>query len=215
MIPYLVEGGPFVWLLIFCSLISVTVILERAWTLRRGSVLPGDVLLAIEKSGDAAQHGWLRNACEARPSPLGRLVLTALDHLAWSRDDNAAALEMQARQEVVRMERGLVLLEIITGIAPLLGLVGTLYGIIPLFGDFGKALAGDHALLAKGIGAALHKTLLGLLVAIPSLVAWSYFNKRVENLAVSLEGYCGLFLRRNYPPPGESMARESAASTHA
>ena len=72
----------------------------------------------------------------------------------------------------------------------LIGLVGTIYGIIPLFIDFGKALSGDYALLAKGIGTALNKTLAGLMVAIPTLVFWSYYNKKVEVLAVELEGEC-------------------------
>ena len=96
------------------------------------------------------------------------------------------------------MERGLVVLEVIVGIAPLLGLVGTIYGIIPLFGDFGKAVAGDNTLLAKGIGSALNKTLLGLMVAIPSLAAWSMLNKRVEALALELESYCDDLLRHHY-----------------
>ena len=96
------------------------------------------------------------------------------------------------------MERGLVILEIIVGIAPLLGLVGTIYAIIPIFADFGRAVTGDNALLAQGIAAALNKTLAGLMVAIPALVAWSYYNKRVELLAVELEGLCDGLLRRLY-----------------
>ena len=100
-------------------------------------------------------------------------------------------------------------LEIIVGIAPLLGLVGTVYGIIPLFGDFGKAVSGDNTLIAKGIGVALNKTLLGLMVAIPSLVAWSYFNKKVEVLAVELEVLCDAVLRRHYAP-GKADARPDA-----
>ena len=89
-------------------------------------------------------------------------------------------------------------MEMVVGIAPLIGLVGTIYGIIPLFVDFGKAISGDYALLAKGIGAALNKTLAGLLVAIPTLVAWSYFNKKVEVMAVELEGQCDALIRRHY-----------------
>jgi biopolymer transport protein ExbB len=140
----------------------------------------------------------LEAACAAQPSPLARLVECVLEHRSWSKGENLAALEVRARQEILELERGLVVLEIIVGIAPLLGLVGTVYGIVPLFGDFGKVVGGDNVLLARGIGAALNKTLLGLMVAIPTLVAWSLFNKRVEALAVELEGQCDSLQRRLY-----------------
>lgn len=184
------------WLLAVLSVIAVTFILERGWALRRVRVMPPGLLAALEHADDQQ----LRGACQASPSPLARLVAGVLDHLRWPKDENVSALEVRARQEVAVMERGLVVLEIIVGIAPLLGLVGTLYGIIPLFSDFGKAVSGDNALLAKGIAAALNKTLAGLLVAVPALVAWSYFNKKVETLAVELEGLCDALIRRHYLP---------------
>ena len=182
------------WLLSVLSVIAVTFILERGWTLRRVRVMPPGLLAALEQAEDPE----LRGACQASPSPLARLVTGVLDHLRWPKDENVSALEVRARQEVAQLERGLVVLEIIVGIAPLLGLVGTLYGIIPLFSDFGQAVSGDNALLAKGIAAALNKTLAGLLVAVPALVAWSYFNKKVETLAVELEGHCDALIRRHY-----------------
>jgi len=145
-----------------------------------------------------ADASTLRGACQAQPSPLARLVAAILDHVGEPKEDNVASLQVQARREVLGLERGLVVLEIIVGIAPLLGLVGTVYGIIPLFGDFGKAVSGDNTLIAKGIGVALNKTLLGLMAAIPALVAWSYFNKKVEALALELEWRCDALLRRLY-----------------
>lgn len=176
------------------SVVSLTFILERAWALRRGRVMPDGLADLLGTTEPAA----LRGACQAQPSPLARLILSVLDHLPWSKTENVAALTIQARCEVLKLERGLVVLEIIVGIAPLLGLVGTIYGIIPLFGDFGRAVSGDNSLFAKGIAAALNKTLLGLLVAIPTLVAWSLLNKRVESLAVELEALCDVLLRRQY-----------------
>jgi biopolymer transport protein ExbB len=101
---------------------------------------------------------------------------------------------------VVRLERGLVILEIVVGIAPLLGLVGTIYGLIMLFGELGTvtAAADDSSRLASGIATALYATLLGLLTAIPSLIAWSYYNKKVETLTVEMETICDEFIRRHY-----------------
>jgi biopolymer transport protein ExbB len=97
------------------------------------------------------------------------------------------------------LERGLVVLEIIVGIAPLLGLVGTIYGLITLFGGMTTAAtAADAAKFAAGISLALNATLLGLLIAIPALVGWSYYNKKVENLGIEMASLCEEFLRKHY-----------------
>ncbi len=173
---------------------ALTVVLERAWSLRRDRVLPRPLMDALA-DGDVSR---LRGACQARPSPMARLILSVLDHLPWPKSENVAALEVRARQEIAGLERGLVILEIIVGIAPLLGLVGTIYGIIPLLGDFGSNLQADNAFIAKGMSVALYKTVLGLLVAMPTLAAWSMFNKRVELLGLELEGVCDALMRRHY-----------------
>ncbi len=194
MLAPLSDGGPYLWILLVLSVISLALVLERGWLLRHSSVMPP----ALVGSLAAADIQTLRGTCTATPSPLARLVTSVLDHLHWPKEETVGALEVRARGEVTRMERGLVVLEVIVGIAPLIGLVGTINGIIPLFVDFGKAIGGDYSLLAKGIGAALNKTLVGLMVAIPTLVAWSYFNKKVEVLAVELEGHCDDLIRREY-----------------
>ncbi len=200
MFDLIKDGGVFTGILLVCSVIALAFILERTWALRRSRIMPPQLLNALDPNAEPVDQAWLRSSCESSPSPLGRLILTMLEYRAWPRTENASAVEVRARQEVVGLERGLVVLEVITGIAPLLGLVGTIYGIIPLFGDFGKAISGDQVLIAKGIGAALNKTLYGLMVAIPSLVAWSLLNKRVEELSVDLSAHCDAFLRRSYPP---------------
>lgn len=203
MADWIKDGGAFTWLLLGLSVVALAFILERAWALRRDRVLPRALLPLLP----SAEPEALRGACLAQPSPLGRLATSILDHLRSPKHENLAALQIQARREVLALERGLVALEIIVGIAPLLGLVGTIYGIVPLFGDFGKAVGGDNTLIAKGIGSALNKTLLGLMVAIPALVAWSLFNKRVESLALELEWVCDLLVRRLYPHDAQPHGR--------
>jgi len=208
MFAFLADGGPYLWLLLLLSVTSLAIILERGWLLRRSRIMPPALVQALA----TAEPRTLRGACAAAPSTLARLVVTVLDHLRWPKEETAGAVQVRARQEITRMERGLVLLEVIVGIAPLIGLVGTINGIIPLFVDFGKAIGGDYALLAKGIGAALNKTLVGLLVAIPTLVAWSYFNKKVEVLSVELEGHCDDLIRREYLGADSDAADRGAAA---
>jgi biopolymer transport protein ExbB len=140
----------------------------------------------------------LRTICTQNASPLSRLLLFSADHLDQSKEETIALLETRARHEITHLERGLVILEIIVGIAPLMGLVGTIYGLIILFGGVGQNAAAQSAEFARGISTALNATLLGLLIAIPSLIAWSYYARRVETYAVRMEGLCDEFLRKHY-----------------
>jgi biopolymer transport protein ExbB len=89
-------------------------------------------------------------------------------------------------------------LEIIVGIAPLLGLVGTIVGMMTAFGEVGQASQIEAGKLAQGISLILRATLAGLLIAIPSLISWSYYAKKVEMLAVEMETLCDEFIRRQY-----------------
>ncbi len=185
-------------LLVFTSVVGLTFIIERGLALRWRRVVPSAVEAAIESCQTRGDVPMLRRVCQQHDSPLSRLLLLAADHLEWPQAENVDALQTRARQEVTRLERGLVVLEIIVGIAPLLGLVGTIAGMMTLFGDIGQAGLTEASRLAKGIALILNATLMGLLIAIPSLIFWSYYSKKVENLAVEMETACDEFIRRQY-----------------
>jgi biopolymer transport protein ExbB len=180
------------------SVTGLGVVLWRAWMLRWGKVTPAKITAALAecRTGDDVEN--LRDLCGKTPSPLGRLILFAINHLSWPKAENASSLETAARREVVRLERGLVVLEIIIGIAPLLGLVGTIIGMMTVFNDIGEAGLNNASKLAHGISVILNATLIGLLIAIPALVAWGYFSKKVEVIAVEMETLCDEFIRRQY-----------------
>lgn len=180
------------------SIVGLTFIAERAWVLRWSKVVPPQIAMALEMCRSRENVKTLRQVCEQSPSPLGRLLLLAADHLDWPKSENVDSLQTAARHEIVRLERGLVVLEIIVGIAPLLGLVGTIAGMMSVFSDVGQTGLNDAARLAQGIALILRATLIGLLIAIPSLIAWSYFSKKVEVFAVEMEALCDEFVRRQY-----------------
>ena len=180
------------------SLVTLMFIIERSWALRRDKVIPPAIIQALEVVRKTDAEANLRQVCQNHPSVLGDLLMVAANHMDWPKEDNEDAVQTRARQQVVKMERGLVVLEVAVGIAPLLGLVGTIYGMMTLFRGLGQSAANDNAALASGIAVILQSTMLGLVIAIPSLVAWSYFSKKVEMLAVELETLCGEFLRRQY-----------------
>jgi len=185
-------------LLVLTSLTSLTFIIERALALRWRKVVPPEIEAAVESCYTRADVPMLRRVCEQHASALGRLLLLAADHLDRPKEENADGLQTRARHEVVKLERGLVVLEVAVGVAPLLGLVGTIVGMMSVFADVGQAGLNDAAKLAHGISLILRATLIGLLIAIPSLVAWSYFTKKVETMAVEMETLCDEFLRRQY-----------------
>jgi biopolymer transport protein ExbB len=185
-------------LLIATSVIGVTFMVERGIVLRWKKVIPPEIAAAVASCQTPEDVPMLRRVCQQHNSPLSRLLLLASDHLNWPKAENVDALQTRARNEIVKLERGLVVLEIIVGIAPLLGLVGTIIGMMTVFKDVGHAGIGDAAVLARGIATILQATLAGLLIAIPSLVFWSYYTKKIEMLAVELETLCEEFVRRQY-----------------
>jgi len=185
-------------LLILTSTVGLAFIIERGLALRRSKVFPSAIEAAVESCQSAEDVPMLRRVCEQHKSPIGRLLLLAANHLDWPKAETADAVQTRARHELVRLERGLVVLEIIVGIAPLLGLVGTILGMISVFADVGKAGLNDAAKLAQGISLILRATLFGLLIAIPSLIFWSYYTKKVETIAVEMETICNEFVNRQY-----------------
>jgi len=205
----------FLALLMAASVIGLTFIIERGLALRRSKVMPPEVKSALETCRAADDLPMLRRICQQHPSPLARLLLLAEKHRHYSRAENAGGLETAARHEVSRLERGLVVLEIVVGVSPLLGLLGTVWGLITLFASLGASGLGDNSSLANGIALALRATFLGLFSAIPSLVAWSYYNKKVETMAIEMASLCDHFLRQLYhqddaaEPAGAPAARRS------
>jgi biopolymer transport protein ExbB len=199
-------------LLALTSIIVLTFIIERGLALQAKKVVPRDVATAVNLCRTSGDVPKLREVCERIQAPLSRLLLVAADHLHWPRSANVDVLQTRARHEVALLERGLVVLEIVVGIAPLLGLAGTVYGLITLFGSLGGQGVADNAGFARGIGIAMYATLAGLMIAIPALVAWSYYTKKVETLALEMENLCDEFLRNHYRDADHSVLAPSGAA---
>jgi biopolymer transport protein ExbB len=185
-------------LLILTSVIGLTFIVERGVALRSRRVAPSEIEAAVESCLTPEDVPLLRRVCQQHDSAMSRLLLLAADHLHWPKGETMDAVQTRARQELARLERGLVVLEIIVGVAPLLGLVGTIIGMMSVFGDVGQSGLNDAAKLAQGISLILRATLMGLLIAIPSLIFWSYYTKKIETFAVEMETVCDEFIRRQY-----------------
>jgi biopolymer transport protein ExbB len=212
MFEFLLNGGPFMIPMVLTSVIGLAFIIERGIALRWRKVIPPEIEKLAAQQSDSNDLEALRLGCIGRPSSLSRLLLVAIEHLNWPRSENVDALQTRARHEIAGLERGLVVLEIVVGIAPLMGLVGTIHGLIRLFGTLGNPGSADSAKVAEGIAIALNTTLMGLLIAIPSLIAWCYYSKKVESIAVEMETLCDSFLRRQYRMKRKPQTKEGTAT---
>ena len=195
---FFIKGGPFMVLLVLLSVLSLTAALLRAWRLRESQILPFQVIDAVEalKPGDTLES--LYHAMEDHPSATSRILGTLLSHLNWPKSENLEAVQTRARHELARMEKGLIILEMTAGAAPLIGLLGTLSGLVGIFAALGGA--GDPVVVARGISEALNTTIAGLAVAVPSLIAHSYFLRRIEMQAVTMESVAAELLAKLYQP---------------
>lgn len=180
------------------SIVGLAFIIERGIALRWRRVLPVEIEAAVQSCQTPEDVPMLRRVCQQHRAPMSSLLILAADHMDWPKVENVEALQTRARHEIARLERGLVVLEIIVGIAPLLGLVGTILGMMTVFGDVGEKGLENAAKLAQGISLILRATLMGLLIAIPALIFWSYYTKKVETIAVEMETICDEFIRRQY-----------------
>ncbi len=198
---FFAQGGFFMILLLICSVVSLAIILLRGLALRRDLVMPPVFEAEIEglQPDDADGVTNLTRRVHGDTSALGRITQVGLKHLNWPKSENMEAVQTRARHEVVRLESGLFVLEVIVGIAPLLGLLGAVSGLVTVFANLGASeTVKDPRGLATGISEALSTTIVGLAIAIPSLIAHSYFSKKIETMAAEMESLIADLLAKCY-----------------
>jgi biopolymer transport protein ExbB len=180
-------GGVLMWPIILCSIVAAAITLERLWTLQDRRVLPPDLMQKIWKLVEAHQISEPVIRALERNSPLGRLLAAGLENRHRSREVLMERLEDTGRHVVHELERYLNTLGTIAGVSPLLGLLGTVTGIIKAFNAINAGGGGDPRMLSGGIAEALVATAAGLCVAIPSLILYRYLRGRVERIVVEME----------------------------
>ncbi len=178
-------GWP-IWPLIFASIIALAVIFERLYTLRPRLINPphllDQTLDSVRRQG--VNMEILRTLAEG--SPMGRVLAAGLRNLNSSRELMKESLEETGRAVAHDLERYLTTLGTIAAVAPLLGLLGTVIGMVEIFGSQ-TPTGGNPAVLAHGISVALYNTAFGLIVAIPSMIFYRFFRGRVDALLVEME----------------------------
>ena len=178
-------GWP-IWPLIVASIVALALIFERLWSLRQAIVAPAgmvDHVLAEFRQSGATPELLQRTASRG---PLGRILAAGLANVKAPRPVMKEAIEEVGRVVTHDLERFLPTLGTLAAAAPLLGLLGTVIGMIEIFGS--QSASGSNPIqLARGISIALYNTALGLIVAIPSLMFYRYFRAKVDGLIVEME----------------------------
>ena len=184
----LVKSGGWLMLpIIFCSIVSISIIAERFWSLRREKVLPKHLVASVWSA--IKQDSLQRADIEAigKESALGQILSAGLLNRSESRERIKECIEERGREVVHDLERFLNTLGTIASISPLLGLLGTVIGMISVFAAITQHGVGDPGALAGGISQAMITTAAGLTVAIFSLVFYRYFRRKVDGIVVVME----------------------------
>lgn len=178
-------GWP-MWPLLLASVIAVALIIERSISLRRARVVPPGLIDKV--LADLRHHGASAEMISrvAAHSPLGRVLAAGLRNIGSSRDVMKEAIEETGRAVVHELERFLTTLGTIASVAPLLGLFGTVIGMIEIFASQGVSGA-NTAQLAHGISVALYATGFGLVIAIPTMIFWRHFRRLIDDFVIDME----------------------------
>jgi biopolymer transport protein ExbB len=175
------------WPIILCSVAALAIVGERLWTLHPQRVMPRGLLQKVWQLVENNQINDKVIAALQQNSPLGRVLAAGLANRHRSRDVLMERLEDTGRHVVHELERFLNTLGTIASITPLLGLLGTVTGIIKAFNAITQGGMGDPRMLSGGISEALITTAAGLLVAIPALIAYRYLRGRVDRIVIEME----------------------------
>jgi len=184
---FIQQGGTVMYILLAASVLALTIIFERSWSLRRSVVIPLKDIQAIEAAVRSNDVERALELCRANNTAMSRILWTALANRGVRRSVMKEILEETGRQEVAHLDRFIGVLGVIAAIAPLLGLLGTVIGMIEVFQQISLVGVGKADVLAGGISKALNTTAAGLSVAIPSLVAYRFFEARVDAFVIEIE----------------------------
>lgn len=180
-------GWP-IWPLIFASIVAVAIIIERLIALREQQIVPKALLPEVQNWLGQGRAGVTVEALSRleKHSMLGTVFASALKNLGAPREVMKEAVEESGRAVAHRLEKYLTTLGTIATVAPLLGLLGTVIGMVELFGAF-TATGHDVAQFARGISVALYNTAGGIVVAVPAMIFYRYFRGKIDGFIVEME----------------------------
>ncbi|HOQ31493.1 MAG TPA: MotA/TolQ/ExbB proton channel family protein [Candidatus Hydrogenedens sp.] len=190
------QGGWVMFPLGICSVIALAIILERFFALRMKKNIPENLTQLLSYPNMLKDLETIRSVSQRNVSPLGILVNEIINLRSEPKDVLVEHINTLGRTQITYLERGLTVLQIISVISPLLGLLGTVLGMVDIFNVITVGGIGNAQMLAQGISKALITTVVGLIIAIPSLVAYHLYLRRVEEIGIKIQELIMPFLMK-------------------
>ncbi len=212
LVTYFQQGGPVMWPLLIFSIVTVTIIVERALALRRAKINVNEFLSKIRKALLVTRD--VREAikiCETNPGPVGSVVKAALLRYGHPREEIEKNIESAAVFEGARLERGLMVLSTSANLSPMLGFLGTVTGMIKSFATLAQAGLSNPGAVAAGISEALITTAAGLAIAIPAQLGYNYFMSQVNAFLRDIETASNMLLETFVEMDGERYGHGGGA----
>lgn len=196
MIEIFKSGGIMMYPLLLSSILGLTIIIERFIVLRKKKILVPEITAVIDKINEIENFSLVRSVCEKFKGPFSQITMSCIDNRDLPPEELRVLIEDEGRQQVRTLNRGLGTIETIAGIAPLMGLLGTVLGMIKVFDIIQSLGVGQARALSGGISEALITTAAGLMIGIPALIFYNYLNSRSESLILDIEKYIVLLLNK-------------------
>lgn len=196
VLSFFSKGGIVMYPLLLCSIAALAITIEKLIALRRKKVIIPEIVNILDNIKGPGDTGLALSICEKHKGSFAAIIRTGLENRDLPREELKELMADQGRQEVFHLERGLVLLETIGAIAPLLGLLGTVTGILKVFNVISVIGVGQATALAGGISEALVTTIFGLSIGIPAVVMYNVLTNKSERLILEIEKYSALLLSK-------------------
>ena len=194
MSEFIVTGGPFMWPLLACSILIITISLERSWFLQERLITPKGLSKLVKSLLDNQLLSNKQSNEIANLSSLGFLLINCIKYKDLQRENLESKIEEKALEVKYTLERNLTMLGTIATISPLLGLLGTVVGMINAFTGLTEISGANPDMLASGISQALITTAFGLFIAVPGLVLHKYFEQKINYLLINLQKEVSSFI---------------------
>ena len=206
MIELLRDAGPLLYPLLLCSLVASTITVERFLALRRDRVLPREIIEVVRAVRPGRDLGLAIDVCRRNPGVFADVIRVGLEHANQPWEVMRDALLDAGRQKTAQLERHLVWLSTIAQAAPLLGLLGTVLGMIKMFASMSLSGLGDPQALSGGISEAMITTAIGLAIGIPTLVVYNLLEAKVEALIGEIEAHASELVSQLRSPAEDAPA---------
>lgn len=196
VIEFFNKGGFMMYPLLLSSIIGLSIMIEKMITMRRKKVIIPEIVNVIENIKNYDDIDLAISICNKHRGSFANIIQLGLNNKDLPKEELKEILNDNGRQEVFTLEKGLGILETIAGIAPLMGLLGTVIGILKVFEVIKTEGMGHANMMAGGISEALITTIAGLVVGIPALIVYNYYTNKAEGLILEIERHSSETLRK-------------------